>query len=296
MAWIVAGSYWIYHIYGEVDPEYEECHETLYKFAFGVITSSYILFSLMCCCMCFCGICLIQRRQGGGGGGEEGEESGGGGSEEGEREDSDTGEGTSGRSRTRSQTRSFGSGSVVSGERLPHSQSPYSGDRAMDSSERGESVVEEPSHTLSNTPEATGARRSRDRTLSNTPEATGARRSRDRTLSNTPEATGARRSRDRLSNTPEGNRRPSNTPEAPGTNFSPRRSHDSIDTPSSFTAAAPLSDVGDGGGGRRHVQPALSLDDLDPVVVVDYESTPVLSPRTLQLPANEPLSPRTTSV
>ena len=81
MAWIIAGSYWIYHIYNEVDPDYDNCNETLYKFAFGVITSSYIIFAMMCCCMCVCGLCLLPRRteesESERGGGEEEEEGGG---------------------------------------------------------------------------------------------------------------------------------------------------------------------------------------------------------------------------
>ena len=82
IAWIIAGSYWIYHIYRQVDPAYKNCHETLYKLAFGVITSSYILFTLMCCCACFCGLCLIPRQSrepgddDGDGGGASGEEGG----------------------------------------------------------------------------------------------------------------------------------------------------------------------------------------------------------------------------
>ena len=70
VAWILAGSYWIYHVYREVDPAFDNCNETLYKFAFGVITSSYILFAMMCCCMCVCSLCLLPR---GGGESEVGE-------------------------------------------------------------------------------------------------------------------------------------------------------------------------------------------------------------------------------
>ena len=91
LSWIIAGSYWVYHIFSEVDPEYEDCDEILYKFAFGVITSSYILLVMMLCCTSCCGLCLIRRRaareeeeeeeeeveeEEGEGGGEEGREEG----------------------------------------------------------------------------------------------------------------------------------------------------------------------------------------------------------------------------
>lgn len=59
LAWIITGSYWIYHVYAEVNnSDFTNCNELLYKFAFGILTSSYILLILMCCCTCVCGLCL----------------------------------------------------------------------------------------------------------------------------------------------------------------------------------------------------------------------------------------------
>ena len=64
LAWIIAGSYWVYHIYRKVNStEYETCNELLYKFAFGIVTSSYILLVLICCCTCCCaGVCLRRHK------------------------------------------------------------------------------------------------------------------------------------------------------------------------------------------------------------------------------------------
>ena len=66
LAWIIAGSYWIYHIYSEVmtidfgrsSSDGRSCNELLYKFSFGILTSSYILLVLMLCCTCCCSCCL----------------------------------------------------------------------------------------------------------------------------------------------------------------------------------------------------------------------------------------------
>ena len=70
---------------------YKKCDETLYKFSFGVITSSYILLVLMLCCSCVCGLCLVHRRglreeEGEGEADEEEEEETGEDEENGERE------------------------------------------------------------------------------------------------------------------------------------------------------------------------------------------------------------------
>lgn len=201
IAWILTGSYWIYHIYEEVDPEYENCHETLYKFAFAVITSSYILFILMCCCMCFCGICIIQRRSG------EREDQTDNESREGEGEDD--GESTEGRSR--SYTQSFESRS------LEHAHHP---------SPR----VEDGDYF-------------------------------------------------------EGD--------------DPSDAHRDMSDEYTYSQRGPGSDEGGSSHGRRQTQPPLSLENLEPLDVVDYNCTPILSPRARQLPANEqesPLSPQTTTV
>ena len=66
LAWIIAGSYWIYHIYndvmridfGRLSSDGTSCNELLYKFSFGILTSSYILLVLMLCCTCCCSCCL----------------------------------------------------------------------------------------------------------------------------------------------------------------------------------------------------------------------------------------------
>ena len=66
LVWTIAGSYWVYHIYTEVtNSEYMECTELLYKFGFGIVTSSYILLLMTCTCVCCCaGICLkINKRE-----------------------------------------------------------------------------------------------------------------------------------------------------------------------------------------------------------------------------------------
>ena len=66
LAWTIAGGYWVYHIYTEVThSEYLQCTELLYKFGFGIVTSSYILLLMTCMCVCCCaGICLkINKRE-----------------------------------------------------------------------------------------------------------------------------------------------------------------------------------------------------------------------------------------
>ena len=65
LAWTIAGGYWVYHIYAVVTiSEYSECSELLYKFGFGIVTSSYILLLLTCVCVCCCaGICLKMNKR-----------------------------------------------------------------------------------------------------------------------------------------------------------------------------------------------------------------------------------------
>ena len=58
--WIIAGSYWIFHVYRELyDKDFSRtlCHPVLYKFAFGMMVSSYIVVGLTCCCVCGCSLC-----------------------------------------------------------------------------------------------------------------------------------------------------------------------------------------------------------------------------------------------
>ncbi len=82
LAWVIAGSYWVYHVYNDVnDTHFESCDELLYKFAFGILTCSYILLVLMLTCTCCCGLCLRRRQEE-----EEGEE----GESEGRREEGDS--------------------------------------------------------------------------------------------------------------------------------------------------------------------------------------------------------------
>ena len=68
LAWTIAGGYWVYHVYYYVtSTQYQECNELLYKFGFGIVTSSYILLLLTCVCACCCiGICLkVNKRRNG---------------------------------------------------------------------------------------------------------------------------------------------------------------------------------------------------------------------------------------
>ena len=220
VAWIIAGSYWIYHIYREVDPEYKDCHETLYKFAFGVITSSYILMVMMCGCMCCCGICLMRSRA------EEEEEE-----EENEEE------------------------------------------------ERGEDEVErcEGENSLRSGTES--------RTQSNA------------SLS---EVTSEYDSQGRETGTPRGDDRVRDSTEGSGERGSAIHSHSDA---SRENTSSPDRGCGHAGAsrpaGRRRVQSNLSLDNLEPLEMVDYECTPIMSPRLRQLAADEqelPLYLRTTSV
>lgn len=56
-AWFIAGSYWVFHVYddlqaAEFDPKL--CNPVLYKCAFGIMICSYILLFMTCCCVCVC--------------------------------------------------------------------------------------------------------------------------------------------------------------------------------------------------------------------------------------------------
>ena len=64
LAWIIAGSYWIFSLYKTVHSnDFSNCNELLYKFGFSIVISSYILLVLMCCCTCICaGICLRRKK------------------------------------------------------------------------------------------------------------------------------------------------------------------------------------------------------------------------------------------
>lgn len=68
LGWVVAGSYWIYHVYPTVNRAgynaSSTCDELLYKFSFGILTSSYILLAIMLFFVCCCGLCLRESRSG----------------------------------------------------------------------------------------------------------------------------------------------------------------------------------------------------------------------------------------
>lgn len=68
-AWLIAGSVWVYKIYGTVDynnemsPNY--CQKDAYLFAFSVLTTIYSIGGFMCCCVCCClSIYLICGKKG----------------------------------------------------------------------------------------------------------------------------------------------------------------------------------------------------------------------------------------
>ena len=60
--WIIVGSVWVFGAYRQLNTSqgYQGslCNEILYKFAFGVITTGYILFVLMLVFACFVAICI----------------------------------------------------------------------------------------------------------------------------------------------------------------------------------------------------------------------------------------------
>lgn len=60
---LVVGSYYIYSNYGKLNNSgnyrSDLCHEGLYKFAFGITTASFILATLLICCLCCCGLCQV---------------------------------------------------------------------------------------------------------------------------------------------------------------------------------------------------------------------------------------------
>ena len=240
MAWIIAGSYWIYHIYREVDPDFKNCHETLYKFAFGVITSSYILFAMMCCCMCVCGVCLLPRPS------DEEEEEGSEGGEEGE------------------------------GERgVSHSPTP-------------------PSDEDNNSPLPVDDQTNTDRDTNTLPRNGETDHVEDNGRGIRLEGSEDVEDREGIESDElferGGGGRGVEVSEEPAAT-------DSIElndqTPAHCQGGAVF-------GGRRQLpQGDLSLGDLEPLDIGEYEQTPILSPRARQSVANEqgqPLSPRTTSV
>ena len=57
--WFICGNVWIYKNYKPSfdDSQSDYCNQTLYMFAFWVTTSMYILFGVLCCCVCCVGIC-----------------------------------------------------------------------------------------------------------------------------------------------------------------------------------------------------------------------------------------------
>ena len=60
--WFIAGNIWVYSKYRPnfQPPKHDPlnyCDPTLYLFAFWVITSSYILMSVICFCICCLGLC-----------------------------------------------------------------------------------------------------------------------------------------------------------------------------------------------------------------------------------------------
>jgi len=66
-AWLVVGSYFIYSNYSKLnnsgDFRTDRCHEGFYKFAFGITTASYILATILVCCVCCCGLCQVRDNQ-----------------------------------------------------------------------------------------------------------------------------------------------------------------------------------------------------------------------------------------
>lgn len=60
---LVVGSYYIYSNYGKLNNSgnyrSDLCHEGLYKFAFGITTASFVLATLLVCCVCLCGLCQV---------------------------------------------------------------------------------------------------------------------------------------------------------------------------------------------------------------------------------------------
>lgn len=63
--WFMIGSYWIYRIY---EPNYNPqlgkyCNETLYKFAFWLVTSVYILLALSIVCLLIISVLSVILRQ-----------------------------------------------------------------------------------------------------------------------------------------------------------------------------------------------------------------------------------------
>lgn len=67
-AWFIAGSVWVYSIYGKVNYDDETsilyCDKTAYLFTFILITITYALAALsllLCCCACVVACCLMGK-------------------------------------------------------------------------------------------------------------------------------------------------------------------------------------------------------------------------------------------
>ena len=64
---LVVGSYFIYSNYGKLNNSgnyrSDLCHEGLYRFAFGITTASFVLATLLVCCVCLCGFCQKHDQQ-----------------------------------------------------------------------------------------------------------------------------------------------------------------------------------------------------------------------------------------
>ena len=62
VAWFIAGNVWVYKNY---EPNYVDrssalyCDKTVYLFAFGLITASYVFVGCVCCCMCCVAFCSM---------------------------------------------------------------------------------------------------------------------------------------------------------------------------------------------------------------------------------------------
>lgn len=61
LAWFIAGSVWVFSIYGDHQHDFPEqdnyCHKTLYAFSFWMLIAQYITVGLAICCCC--GLCTL---------------------------------------------------------------------------------------------------------------------------------------------------------------------------------------------------------------------------------------------
>ena len=60
--WFIIGNYWVYSIFNKVQYDniyypFDYCDKLCYRFAFWVITASWVLIALGCFCICGC-MCL----------------------------------------------------------------------------------------------------------------------------------------------------------------------------------------------------------------------------------------------